>query len=164
MGLVLLQLRLWQHKHPLVKPFCLFCRVEPIRKSVQVLGGIAAGSPAVNLTFPLPELKFCGEVIDAYLPKGVIRQADLAEKAEPALHLPDRRAIRKGVGQKGLWYHQGQDAQGLEQFCRLEAVLELGQTIAVRSVPPQIKRRIAHNIIKAHLRLVGADIAKLQVG
>ena len=142
MGFIPLQLRFREHKHSLIEPFRLSYRVKPIRKSIWGLGGIAAGSPAVHRTFPLPELKFCGKVTDAHLPKGVIRQANLAEKTEPALHLPDRRTIRKGVCQKGLGYHQGQDTQGLEQFRRLDAAVELGQAISIRGVPPQIEGRI----------------------
>ena len=164
LGLILLQLRFREHERSLVEPFRFLHRIEPMRKRVQGLGSIAAGRPAAHLTFPLPELKFCGEVTDAHLSKSVIRQVDLAEKTVPALYLPDCSAIRKGVGQKGLGHHQGENAQRLEQFRRLDAVVELGQAIAVRGVPPQIEGRIAHNIVKAHLRLVGADIAKLQVG
>ena len=47
--------------------------------------------------------------------RGVIRQSDLSEKAESALHFLNEPAISKAISQKRLGYNQCHDTKGLQQ-------------------------------------------------
>ena len=93
MGLVLLQVGLGQQKHLFIDVLCLSLRLKSIGERFCQLQHIAAGLPVLGLAFLLPQLELFGKCLHAQTGKCVIRQANLPQKAELALHFPDHRLI-----------------------------------------------------------------------
>ena len=165
MGLVFLQICLGQQHHLFIDVLRLFYRIKSTGKRFHQFQCIAAGFPILNLALLLPQLELRGEWLHTQTGKGVVRQTNLPQKAETALHLPDHRLIWKIIRQERLGNNQSQDTQGLQQFIRLLTVVQLGQDLLAFLGPPaEVERRVAHHIIKTHLRLIGSDVAKGDIG
>ena len=121
--------------------------------------------PAGGIAATLPELQLCGEAADAQTGKGILREQELSQEAVVPLHLLYLFFVGKGVPQEGAGDDEGQDAQGLQECGRFQAVIHLGgQFPAVLRPPFQVEGRVAHYVVEAHSRVPGADVPAFDGG
>ena len=94
----------------------------------------------------------------------MLRQHHLPQEAEAALHHADGAFIGEAVSKKGRRHNDCQNTEGLEQLCRLQAVILMGShNGGVRHDPAQVKGRIAQNKIKMRLGLIVPNVTLYDV-
>ena len=110
--------------------------IKIFRQDVVGLCPVRVGLPSLVRCLFLPELQLCRETADAQTGKSIVREQDLPQKAEPALHLPDLPLVSKIICQKRLGHDQRKDSQRLQYLCRFQAVVHLGGYLPAVFGPP----------------------------
>ena len=72
-------------------------------------------------------------------------------------------AVQIFVSQERRRYHNRHNAQRLQQLRRFQTVVHLRNDLAILRLPFQIERRVAHHIVKPHIRLIETDITVFQI-
>ena len=162
---VILKIGFCHHDKLLVNCGCRYAREAKKNGNVRKVGRVPPGRPAGRGAFLLPELDLCCEAADAAEGKCLIRQHDLPQKAEPALHHANGAFIGEAVREKGCWHDDGQNTERLEELGGFQTVILMGRhDRTIRHDPAQVKGGIAQNVVKMSLGVIVSDIALNDVG
>ena len=133
-------------------------QIEPVG-AVQSIRFSLVGS--VQLLLPK---EYLGSVaIHAKRFERILLNGDLTQEREIFCQFGNFRAVQIFVGQERRRHHNRHNAQRLQQLRRFQAVVHLRDDLATLRLPFQIERRVAHYIVKPHIRLIETDITVFQI-